>query len=206
MIPPTHFLISWVIADSATKTRRDRALVTLSGVIPDIDGFGYPVENWITINWDKPLLWHQEYHHILCHNVGFAALVTVFVACLTRDWKTTLLACFTFHLHLLCDVIGSRGIDNYQWPIPYLLPFSDAWQWTWSGQWELSAWPNRAIGVGGFLLTLWLAWLRGYSPLEMISTKADRAFVNILRKWWPKERSRSTGEGDGSDDSRSEVP
>ena len=41
MIPPTHFLISWVIADAATKSRCDRTLVTLAGVIPDIDGFGY---------------------------------------------------------------------------------------------------------------------------------------------------------------------
>lgn len=186
MIPPAHFLISWVIADATTKTRRDRALVTLAGVIPDIDGFGYPIENWITINWDKPLLWFNDYHHILCHNVGFAAFVTVAVACLSKgNWKTTLLACLTFHLHLLCDVIGSRGVDNYQWPVPYLLPFSNAWQWTWSGQWELSAWPNRAIGVGCFLLTLWLARQRGYSPLEMISSKVDHAFVSTLQSWWP---------------------
>ena len=116
MIPPTHFLISWVIAAESTTSRRDRAIVTLAGVIPDIDGFGYPIEN-----------------------------------------------CLTFHLHLLCDVIGSREIDNYQWP------FSNAWQWTWSGQWELSAWPNRAIGAGCFALTLWQAWLRGFSPLEMLS-------------------------------------
>ncbi|HLQ43591.1 MAG TPA: hypothetical protein VK137_02590, partial [Planctomycetaceae bacterium] len=61
----------------------------------------------------------------------------------------------------------------------------NAWQWTWSGQWELSAWPNRAIGVGCFALTLWLARLRGYSPLDMLSSKADAAFVGVLRRWLP---------------------
>ena len=186
MIPPTHFLISWVLANSSTETRRDRALVTLAGVIPDIDGFGYPIENWLTFHWDKPLLWFSDYHHILCHNVGFAALVTAGAAWLSKgNWKTALLACLTFHLHLLCDVAGSRGVDHYQWPVPYLLPFSDAWQWTWSGQWELSAWPNRATGVGCFALTLWLAWRRGFSPLEMISLKADTAMVGVLRQWFP---------------------
>lgn len=185
MIPPTHFLISWVIASESTTTRRDRAIVSLAGVIPDIDGFGYPVENWLTIGWDQPLLWFSDYHHILCHNVGFATLVTLGAAWLSKgNWKTTLLACLTFHLHLLCDVIGSRGVDNYQWPVPYLLPFSNAWQWAWSGQWELSAWPNRAIGAGCFALTLWLAWLRGFSPLEMVSQKADLRFVAVLRNWW----------------------
>lgn len=186
MIPPTHFLISWIAADATMKTRRDRILVTLAGVIPDIDGFGYPIENWITIGWDKPLSWHSDYHHILCHNLGFAALVTVGTYWLSKwNWMTTLMACLIFHLHLLCDVIGSRGVDNYQWPIPYLLPFSNTWQWTWSGQWELSAWPNRAIGAGCFALSLWLARLKGHSPVEVFSQRADTAFVGILRRWFP---------------------
>ena len=190
MIPPTHFLVSWIVADATMKTRRDRAIVALAGVIQDVDGFGYQIENWITINWDKPLLWYVDYHHILCHNVGFAAFVAVAAACLSKgNWKTTLLACVTFHLHLLCDVVGSRGIDNYQWPIPYLLPFSNSWQLTWSGQWELSAWPNRAIGVGCFALSLWLARLKGHSPIEIVSAKADAAFVGILRRWFPRATS-----------------
>lgn len=187
MIPPTHLLISWSIAVESTNNRRDRALVALAGVIPDIDGFGYPIENWLTINWDKPLLWYSTYHHTLCHNVGFAAILGGLTACITRgNWKTTLLVLLTFHLHLVCDVIGSRGIDNYQWPVPYLLPFSDAWQWTWSGQWELSSWPNRIIGVTFFALTLWQAWDRGASPLELVSSKANSSFVGVLRKWLPR--------------------
>jgi hypothetical protein len=31
------------------------------------------------------------------------------------------------------------------------------------------------------LITFWLAWRRGFSPLEMISTKADSLFVRALR-------------------------
>lgn len=190
MIPPTHFLVSWVLANSVDLKRRDRMLVTVAGVFPDIDGLGYPVENWLTVNWEQPLLWHQDYHHILCHNVGCALFLAGAVAWITRgDWKTLLLTQLSFHLHLLCDVIGSRGIDNYQWPIPYLLPFSNRWQWTWSGQWELSSWPNRLIGVSLFALTLILARRRGFSPLEMFSLRGDALFVATLRKWFPVKTS-----------------
>jgi hypothetical protein len=149
----------------------------------------------------------SDYHHILCHNIGFAAIVTAGAFWLSKwNRKTTLLACLTFHLHLLCDVAGSRGIDGYQWPVPYLLPFSDSWQWTWSGQWELSAWPNRAIGAGCFVLSLWLARLRGYSPLEMISMKADRAFVCTLQKWCPPPLTRRVSNREVSIDAGNGAP
>jgi hypothetical protein len=32
------------------------------------------------------------------------------------------------------------------------------------------------------LMTFYLAWSRGFSPLEMISLKADAAFVTVLRQ------------------------
>ena len=185
MIPPTHFLASWVLANTAPLNRRDRMLVTVAGVIPDIDGFGYPIENWLTINWEKPLLWHQTYHHLLCHNFVFAVIVGAGVLWFSGGkWLTLILAELSFHLHLLCDVIGSRGVDGYQWPIWYWVPFSMR-EWTWTGQWELSSWPNRVIGVTLFLITLVLAWRRGFSPVEMFSQKWDAVFVQTLRKWFP---------------------
>jgi len=87
-----------------------------------------------------------------------------------------------FHLHLLGDLVGSRGPDGYQWPIPYLYPFSAQWTLAWPGQWELNAWPNILITALVLGITLYLAWKRGCSPLEMVSLKADAAFVTGLRK------------------------
>ena len=78
-------------------------------------------------------------------------------------------------------MIGARGPDSHQWPIPYLLPFSNTWQWTWSGQWALNAWPNFFITVIALALAFYLAWRRGYSPLELVSSRADAAFVAALR-------------------------
>ena len=96
--------------------------------------------------------------------------------------KTASLVFVSFHLHLLEDLLGSRGPDGYQWPIPYLMPFSHAGDFSWSGQWALNGWPNFLITIALLLATFYLAWSKGFSPLEMISRKADVAFVAAIRK------------------------
>lgn len=182
MNPASHFLLSWTIANTADIPRRDRALVTLSGVIPDIDGVGIIAE-LLTENTSVPLIWYSKYHHVLGHNLGLGLIlvVTVFLLSIKR-WVSAVLALLAFHLHLLGDLVGSRGPDGYQWPIPYFLPFSTDWALTWKGQWELNAWPNILITLLILGITLFLAWKRGHSPLEMISLKADTALVAGLRK------------------------
>ncbi len=188
MSPVTHFLMGWVVANTANLDRKERAAVTIAGVVPDIDGLGAIVDS-LTRHWDKPLLWYSKYHHILAHNIGAALLVAAASFMLaTRRWKTAALVFVSFHLHLLGDLVGGRGPGGYQWPIPYLLPFSNAWQWSWQGQWELNAWPNFVITIAALLVTFYLAWKRGYSPLEMFSPFADRAFVDTLRYRFPYPR------------------
>jgi len=60
-------------------------------------------------------------------------------------------------------------------------------QLTWRGQWALNAWPNILITVVLLFCVFWLAWRRGFSPLEMISSKADRAFVETMRRHFPSK-------------------
>lgn len=182
MNPASHFLISWTIANTADIPRRDRALVTLSGVIPDIDGVGILAE-LLTENTSMPLIWYSKYHHVLGHNLGLGLILVAVVFSLSiRRWVSAVLALIAFHLHLLGDLVGSRGPDGYQWPIPYFFPFSADGTLTWQGQWELNAWPNILVTLLIFGITLYLAWKRGHSPLEMISLKADTALVAGLRK------------------------
>jgi inner membrane protein len=100
--------------------------------------------------------------------------------------KVGFLALVSFHLHLIEDLAGSRGPDGYQWPIPYLKPFSSALQLTWQGQWGLNAWQNVVITATLLIATFWLAWRHGFSPLEMVSSKADAAFVGVLRRRVPR--------------------
>jgi membrane-bound metal-dependent hydrolase YbcI (DUF457 family) len=181
MSPATHFLTGWVLANSASLDRRERALVTFAGVVPDLDGLGIVAE-YLTRNSHHPLEWFSTYHHSL-HSLLFAIVVAaVSFALATQRWKTASLVFLSFHIHLLEDLLGSRGPDGYQWPIPYLIPFSRVCQLSWHGQWALNAWPNFAITISLLLVTFYLSWSRRFSPLEMVSLKADAAFVAALRK------------------------
>jgi len=181
MSPVTHLLVGWVVANSNDLNRRERAAVTISAIIPDIDAVGIVAEK-LTQGSERPLLWWSEYHHVLTHNLGFALLVAVTVFILAKKkWMTTSLAVLCFHLHLLGDLVGARGPEGYQWPIPYLLPFSNAWEISWQGQWAINAWPNFLITGVALVITFSLAWKREYSPLEMFSTSVDRAFVKSLQ-------------------------
>jgi inner membrane protein len=183
MSPVTHLLTGWMVANFADRPR-DRALIMLAGVAPDLDGLGI-IPEVLTVHTSFPLPWFTEYHHILGHNIGFALAVTIAIYIWSRSWKVTLLAALSFHLHLLGDVIGARGPDGYSWPIPYLLPFSSAWPWEWSGQWALNAWPNFLITFALLFTTFYLAAKRGFSPLESVSRKADTAFVSTIRARLP---------------------
>jgi len=181
MNPLTHFFIGWGVANLGRADKRERAMVTLAGIVPDVDGFGIIVEK-LTAGSKTPLLWWSDYHHVLAHNIGFCLAFTA--GCMVfakRRVRTALLILVSFHLHLLGDIIGARGPMGEQWPIPYLLPFSSSLNLSYAHQWALNAWPNFVITAVMIAFALYWAVQRGYSPLEMISEKADAAFVKTLR-------------------------
>jgi inner membrane protein len=192
MSPVTHFLISWTVAAPLPLTTRDKALICLAGVAPDLDGVGIVAEV-LTRHAQHPLTWFSDYHHILGHNIVFASVVTLLIFALAKDrWMTALMSCVTFHLHLFCDLIGARGPDGYQWPVPYLLPFSHSGGWVWHGQWPLNGWPNLVITLATLLFVFVLAWHSGESPLEFLSAKANREFVAALRARFPRQPQESS--------------
>jgi len=184
--PVTHFFTGWALANSATSLdRRERALVTWASVVPDLDGLGI-IADRLTRNSAHPLNWWGQYHHTLCHNMGFALIVTAMAVILARQkLKATILVFISFHLHLIGDLVGARGPDGDQWPIPYLLPFSKGVNLVWSGQWALNAWPNIVITAVLIGFALIRARQRGFSTLEMFSTRVDAGFVRALRARFP---------------------
>ena len=183
MSPITHFFVGWAVANSSSSIeKRDRAWITCASIVPDIDGLGLVAEV-LTRNSSRPLTWWSDYHHILAHNIGFALVFTVLAATFARrKILTPALVFLSFHLHLVCDLVGARGPDGEQWPIPYLRPFSAAWNLTWQGQWPLNSWQNLVLTAGLIAAAGALAKKRGYSPVEIFSTKADLAVVRALRR------------------------
>ncbi len=193
MNPITHLLLGWSVANTVPLERRDRALVAAAGIVPDLDGLGI-IADLVTRSTANPTEWWGTYHHVLGHNLAFGALVTAFSFKLGRRRSlVAALACLSFHFHLLGDLVGSRGPDGYQWPIPYLSPLLDSWLWVWTGQWALNAWPNFAITGVLLAITLYLAWRRGSSPLELVSDRANRGLVEALRGRFGPPRAPAEG-------------
>lgn len=181
MNPITHLLIGGIIANGADLNQRERAMVTIAAVIPDIDGLGIAVDLATKNSPFTTELW-GNYHHVFGHNLLFSILVTIIAIFLSkRRLITPFLVLISFHLHLLGDIVGARGPEGEQWPIPYLWPFSDSINLVWKGQWELNAWPNFAITIIALTITFYIAWKRGRSPLELFSKRADLAFVRAIR-------------------------
>jgi hypothetical protein len=183
--PETHLLLSWIIAAKTTDNPRDCRLVTLAGILPDVDGLGLIVDFATEGLGLKQTHLYGEYHHYLLHGVLGGVLITAFLTCLARHrWQVALLASLVFHLHLLCDFVGSRGPSPADlWPIYYLGPFTQNPTWVWKGQLRLDGWFNRYFSAALFLWSLWLAVSLGHSVLGVFSRRADRVFVGVLSKW-----------------------
>jgi membrane-bound metal-dependent hydrolase YbcI (DUF457 family) len=181
----THALVGWVLATATPSlSRAQKGWIVAASVAPDLDGLGLVAE-LATRGRQQPLFWWSEYHHVLAHNLLFATLLTLAAWLSTQRALVAAAVFMAAHLHLAGDLIGSRAPDGYQWPIPYLWPFSSSPQLSVSWQWALNAWPNIGIGLLLLVYTLWLARSRGSSPLELVSQRANTALVAALRDRFP---------------------
>ena len=137
--------------------------------------FGLPETNY-----------YQEYHRIYGHGLPAALVFTALAAALAEQRARVALGAFaSVHLHLACDLVGSRGGDPGDiWPIPYLSPFSDALTFSWDGQWQLVSWQNTTITLGLLVVAAVIAVKRGHSPVSLFSWRADAPVVAALRERW----------------------
>ena len=158
-------------------------MVALAGLAPDLDGVGYLIDRYNGFN-GVDSFFYAQYHHIVGHNLVASVVIAGCAAFFSKTRRATVFAAsiLVTQLHFLCDVLGSRGPDGYQWPIPYLYPFSESAQLVWSGQWELSAWQNTVITLG--MLAVCAAWSirQRYSFIEVISGWLDREFFKIVAR------------------------
>jgi inner membrane protein len=190
MNPVMHFLAGWLIANTDGFERRDRNIVTLAAIIPDADGLGI-LANIASKNQETGLRLYGQYHHVLAHNIFSGLLIAAAAYALSKKkWLAAFLAFLSFHLHLAGDLLSGRGPDGTVWSIQYLYPACSGFTVFWNGQWELNAWPNFVIAAFLLLITFYLAWKRGFSPVGIISSDADNVFVDTLRKRFGYPKSK----------------
>lgn len=187
MSPVTHFIGSWLVATAVADRSRDRRLIALAGVLPDVDGFGMILDVVKSLASGQEITFHnyQKFHHLWLHGWPAALFLATVLTCFAeRRWRVAFWCLVTFHLHLLCDLLGSRGPSVADlWPICYGEPFFRDPVWFWKGQWRLDGWQNLSVFLMVFLLSLWLAVRQGYSFVEVLSVRFDDRFVKVLRGW-----------------------
>lgn len=190
MSPFTHFLASWSLAEIAGLDERDKAVVTWVGTAPDLDGFGAIADTLAQVlGCGEPAL-YERFHHVLLHGLGGSLLLpAVGLAFSRRRGRTFLLGVAAVHLHLACDLVGSRGVTADQiWPVRYLGPFSEALTASWSGQWPLNGWPNILFSIGLMAFVMARAATAGHSPVRLFSARADAAFISAAKARWQQWR------------------
>jgi len=182
MMPATHALASWALAClGGAKGRSGRLAVTLSGVVPDLDGLGCVVDFAAAKLGFQSFLFESG-HHVLLHNFWAGAVCGIIGWRLAgRSVATGLLCLAAFNLHILCDLIGSAGADGEIWPVMYLWPFSSH-EFSVSWQWRLDSPVNIGVTLALEALAVFLAWRDGRSPLELLSPKLDAYVFSLFRR------------------------
>jgi len=173
-------MLSWLGSRAIFEERRSRVVVTLSGIVPDIDGLGLVIDTGLKVfgvNTNFWGVWHHYLHSLpFCILISFAAMVIV----KSKRFLVGFASVVVFHIHLICDLIGSRGPNGYQWPIPYLSPFSQPVELQWSGQWALNAWQNIVITLFSLCAVWYFIKVKRSSPFEVLGSKIDKVLVNIV--------------------------
>jgi hypothetical protein len=172
MYGQTHIGLGWVIGVVAPGSdRRLRAWCTAAAILPDIDAgamlFGMTA--------------YTKWHHKPGHNVYLGILIVCAAVWAfwnrpaRQRWMSVVLVAVCWASHILTDMKLSG------WEVYLYWPFSErgyGFQPIWQLAHPLNFW------LAGIFMTLpWLlAYWKGVTPLELISPKLDRIFMNAFRK------------------------
>ena len=197
MSPITHGLLSWIAGDlllkpvgpnapSSARIARQRDLlgISLAGILADLDGMGIVFDSYNSLVANPPTDYYTAGHHVVLHGI-FGCIVMASLAWLissTRSIQIFALGLASAHLHLLCDLLGSRGAGSDEiWPIVYGGPWSQWGELQWAGQWRLDSWQNVSITITCLAWCFHKTWKSDCSPLELISTRSHQAVYRTLR-------------------------
>lgn len=173
----THALTGWCAGRTVSNRPCDAVMLFFASVAPDLDAVGAVID----LCKGGEALWFSAFHHKFGHNIFFCLVLLPLVWAICRNSRMIFWFILAFHFHLLCDVAGAMGPDGYQWPVYYLYPLSGHGI-VWSGQWQINAWPNIVFTIVLISIFLFQIARTGFSPLGLLSAKADRALVDTLRR------------------------
>lgn len=183
MSPGAHLIFSWLCTAEVIKNRRERVLVSLAGVSPDLDGLGLIIDKMTSST-----NFYSQFHHYIGHSIFSAFFISTVMTLLAKSQRgiVFLLSFVLIHMHILFDVIGSKGPDGYQWPIYYFYPLNSEYGLTWSGQWELNAWQNNVVMLFLLLGSVYYAVTKKITFLEVFSKRLNQEVFIMYAKYFRK--------------------
>jgi len=170
----------------ARLSKRDRILVTVAGVFPDLDGLGAVPDLSSKYVQGRETYVYSTCHHSLLHGLPAAIALTAVGGLVGANrLRVATMSFIAVHLHMLFDLVGSRGPAKHGvWPILHLEPFAGAGTVSVAWKWQLNAWPIIFLTFVLLALVARSAIVKGYTPIEILGPRHDRVLVEDIRKRW----------------------
>jgi hypothetical protein len=99
----SHPLASWLLANAMGFEHRERRIVALAGLAPDLDGLGYLIDRYNEfVGVDS--FYYQQFHHVIGHNLLASAAIATCAALIAARRRAVVFAASMLadHLHFLC--------------------------------------------------------------------------------------------------------
>jgi len=172
MYGQTHAGLGWVIGVlPPTSDRRLRAWCVAAALLPDLDAGA------MLFGMDAYVRWHHKPGHNLF--IGAFCVLAALAHFRRRPWRerliATLFVAICFASHILTDMKLSG------WEVYLFWPFSErgyGFQPIFALGHPLNTWLAYLFMILPWLLAFW----KGVTPLELISPRLDRIFLNAFRK------------------------
>ncbi len=178
MLGQAHAGLGWLIGTaSPTSDRRLRIWCTAAAVLPDVDA--------LTILAGKE--YYDRFHHTFGHNIFIGALCVFAAAWFfrrspTRTWLAAVtFVALSFSSHILTDMKLSGWELHLLWPLRRQ-------GFEFHPNLQLGHPINLLLVAVLMILPFALAFWKGVTPLEIVSPRLDRLFLNLFR---PRNRECS---------------
>jgi hypothetical protein len=167
MSPLIHLVTAWVIAIIFSSKLKDRRIIVLCGIIPDIDGV------FILFSTELFIRYHHGFGHSYIFGIPLILILSYFSS---EKLKTILFSIISFSSHLILDIIGTDWAINPLYPffyhdlkISHLISTQTIY---------LLINPIYAIII--LIIMALITIERERSPMEFISVKLDKIFSGFF--------------------------
>lgn len=163
-----HIQVGWICGHLGDFDRRERRILMLASLAPDIDGL------FLAAYWNPELF--NSLHHTFGHNLFYPVAIGAIAAAFARRrrGKMFLLGILMVLLHYIVDMLTAAD-----WGIPFFWPFSHV-------QYNIPYFlgvPDSSIEAWDFALKVIVQWILKIAVLSgtvLIYIKHRRTFIELI--------------------------